>query len=112
MGILGVLLAFGAGRGCEAVRGAGTCGGFGLVALIAILGLMVVLGAIMLKAFGLGDPVSTSFLAVGLLAVIAMLFLLRWIDSVWMLLVVPVISLVTYALSWWVTETFIEPAEG
>ena len=49
----------------------------------------VLLGAALLKAFGVADPTSTSFLGVGLVAVLALLFFLSALDSVWMLLVLP-----------------------
>ncbi len=108
VGLVGVLLSFGASRGCEAVRGVGSCGGSGLFALLAVLAIEVVLGAVLLKAWGIVDPASTSFLGVGLVAVLALLFFLRSLESVWMLLVIPVLTAITFLLSWWVTETFVE----
>jgi hypothetical protein len=41
-------------------------------------------------------------------AAMALLFFLSSLDSVWMLLVIPVLTGLTFLLSWWVTETFIE----
>ncbi len=108
MGLSGVVLAWVSAQGCEAVRGVGSCGGFGLFALIVILGIEVLLGAALLKAWRVVDPVSTSFLGVGLVAVIVMLFFLDSIESRWMLLVIPVLTALTYLGSWWVTETLIE----
>ena len=102
------VLSFGASRGCEAVRGVGTCGGTGLFALLAVLIIQVVLGSLLLKGAGVFDPTSTSFLAVGLVAVLALLFFLSSLESVWMLLVIPVLTAITFLLSWWVTETFVE----
>ncbi|MGH3125868.1 MAG: hypothetical protein ACRDND_33240, partial [Streptosporangiaceae bacterium] len=110
-GLAACLLAWLAARGCAAVRGVSTCGGFGLVALIAILGITVLIGSFLLRAWRVSDPTSTSFLAIGLVAVIAMLFFLDKIDSVWMVLVIPLLSAATFALSWWVTETFVEGAD-
>lgn len=112
VGLTGVVLAFLTGRGCEEVRGVGSCGGIGLVALLLILAIEVFLGAAMLKAWRVYDPVSTSFLGVGLLAVFVLLFLLNSLESVWMLLVIPLISALTFLLSWWVTETFVEDSSG
>jgi hypothetical protein len=40
--------------------------------------------------------------------VIAMLFFLDHIDAWWMVIVIPVISALTYLLSWWVTRTFVD----
>ncbi len=72
------------------------------------LALEVVLGAIVLKAFKLTDPVGTSFLGVGLVAVLVLLFLLGSLESPTMLVVIPLLTGLTFLASWWVTETFIE----
>lgn len=111
VGLVGVLLAFLAGRGCEAVRGVGSCGGIGLFALLLIVAIEVLIGAALLKAWRLYDPVSTSFLGVGLVAVFALLFLLSSLDSVWMVVVIPVVSAITFLISWWVTTSFIEGSD-
>ncbi|MEO5653681.1 MAG: hypothetical protein ABIN79_08835 [Marmoricola sp.] len=108
VGLISVCLIILALRGCEAVRGVGSCGGFGVLALLAILGIEVLLGAAMLKAWSFTDPLSTSFLAVGVVAVLAMLFFLDSIDSVWMFLVIPVLTALAYVLSWWIARTFID----
>jgi hypothetical protein len=108
VGLVGVVLSFGASQGCESVRGVGSCGGIGLFALLAVLAIQVVLGAALLKAWRLTDPTSTSFLGVGLVAVMALLFFLSELDSVWMLLVLPVLTAITFLVSWWVTETFVQ----
>ena len=50
----------------------------------------------------------SNFVRVGLVAVLAMLFFLESIDSVWMFLVLPALTAATFLLSWWVTETFVE----
>ena len=99
-----------AGRGCEVIRGVGSCGGIGLLALLVILVLEILLGAALLKAWRLTDPTSTSFLGVGLAAVFVMLFLLTSLESLWMFLVIPLLSVVTFLVSWLVTETFVETA--
>ena len=108
-GLAAVLLALGASRGCEAVRDTSSCGGAGgLLALIAILALEVAIGATLLKAWQIADPASTSFLGVGIVATIAMLVFLDQLDSPWMLLVIPLMTAATFALSWWVTVSFID----
>ena len=112
VGLVGVVLSFGASQGCESVRGVGSCGGVGLFALLAVLVVEVLLGAALLRAFGVVDPTSTSFLGVGLVAVLALLFFLSALDSVWMLLVLPLLTAITFLLSWWVTETFVEQGAG
>jgi hypothetical protein len=108
-GLVWAALGYVSQQGCEAVRGVGSCGGtVGLVALVAIFVMMVLLGGYLLRTFGLPDATSTAFLGVGLVAVVAMLFFLESIDSVWMFLVVPALTAASFLLSWWVTETFVE----
>ena len=71
---------------------------------MTILILMILLGAMMLKVAKVSDPGSTSFLAVGLLGVIALLTLTDVIFSGWMFLLVPIICGTSYALSHWVDD--------
>lgn len=108
VGAVGVALTIGTGRGCEAVRGVGSCGGFGLFAMIVILAIQVILGAALLRAFRLPDSSSTSFLGVGLAAVVVLLFFLSALDSLWMFLVIPVLTAATMTFSWWLTSNFVE----
>jgi hypothetical protein len=103
-GLVTVLLALGAREGCQSVRGTESCGGgVGLLAIVAILVIEVLIAASLLKAWRISDPFSTSFLGVGLVTTIAMLFFLGQIDSPWMLLVIPALTAVMFALSWRVT---------
>jgi uncharacterized membrane protein len=98
---------YGALAGCEAVRGVSTCGGApGFFILVAILALMVLLGALLLKAFRVEASGSTSFLAVGLVTVVSMLLLLDVIYSPWMFVVIPLLGSVSYLLAHWVTTRF------
>ena len=108
VGLVGVALTSVAARGCEVIRGVGSCGGIGLLALLVILALEIMLGAVILKAWRLSDPTSTSFLGVGLAAVFVLLFLLSSLESVWMFLVIPLLTVATFVLSWLITETFAE----
>jgi len=108
VGLVIVAVTFLSSRGCELVRGVDTCGDAGLPLLIAIMALGVLLGAVLLKAWQVSDPLSSSFLAVGLVAVVAMLFLLPSIDEWWMVIVIPALGALTYLLAWWVTYTFID----
>ncbi len=96
---------------CEIVKGTSSCGGPGFLLLVAIMIAMVLLGAVLLRAFGVPDPGSTSFLAVGLLAVVALLFLVDVLFNWWMIIVIPACAVATFALSHWVTTAFIEPAK-
>ncbi|MEZ0577737.1 hypothetical protein [Nocardioides sp. MH1] len=104
-----VLLTWLSLRGCEAVRGTATCtGGPGLLLLVATFVLSILLGSTLLKVFQIPDPGSSSFLAVGLVAVVALLFLIDALDHWSMIIVIPVLSVGAYLASVWVTKTFVE----
>ncbi len=99
-------------RGCEAVRGTANCsGGSGFLLLVATFVLCVLLGSTLLKVFSIPDPGSGSFLAVGLVAVAALLFLIDVLDHWSMIIVIPTISVAAYLASVWVTKTFVEPSD-
>ena len=108
VGLLAVGLTWLGLQGCELVRGTTSCGGVGLMMLLVILAAMVVLGAVMLKAWSIPDATSTSVLAVGLIAVVCLLLLMDVLTSTWLLLVIPLVGAVTYALSHAVTAKFVE----
>lgn len=108
IGLLAVLLTFASLKLCELVRGTDSCGGPGLLLLVATLVILTYVGGWLLRGFGIDDPGSTSFLAVGLLAVMAMLFFLDVIYNWWMVIVIPIVAMATYALSWWVTTRFVD----
>ncbi len=108
IGLFAVLLTFASLKLCELVRGTDSCGGPGLLLLVATLVILTYVGGWLLRAFGIDDPGSTSFLAVGLLAVMAMLFFLDVIYNWWMVIVIPIVAMATYALSWWVTTRFVD----
>jgi hypothetical protein len=98
-------------RTCEVVRGTSSCGGVGYPLLAAIAVVMVVVGALLLRFAHVPEPASTSFLAVGLTAVVALLFLVDSLLDRSMVVVIPVITAVTFAAAHWVTRTFVEPGE-
>lgn len=108
VGLLTVVLTYATNRACEGVRGVGSCGRFGLLALLLIVAMDVLVGAALLKAWRMSDPTSTAFLGVGLMAVFALLFLLDVLGSTWMLLVIPLVAAVAFLTSWWVTTSFVE----
>jgi hypothetical protein len=108
-GLFAVMGGFVAESGCDAISGSSGCGGgLGLLALVVILVLEVLVGARLLQLWRITDPYSTSFLGVGLVAMVAMLIFLEAIDSAWMLLVIPVLTALAFLLSWWVTVRFVE----
>lgn len=110
VGLGAVGLTWGSMRLCEVVRGTPSCGNPGFLVLLAILVLMALLGKVMLRSLGVRDPGSTSLLGIGLVAVLALLFPVEQLFHWWMAIVVPVVAVATFALSHWVTTTFVEPA--
>jgi len=115
VGGLAVLLAWLAGVGCEAVRGTSACGGGpGLLILLVVLAVLTWAGSLLLRVLGVPHAGSTSLLAVGILAVLVLVFLLGSLDEGWALVAVPVASAISYAASWWVTAAVSDddPAAG
>jgi hypothetical protein len=110
VGLMVVVLTAGGEQVCEAAQGTSSCGRAGYPLILAILIVAVLAGGALLQWSQVPDPRSTSFLGVGLLAVIALLFLIDALDSWWMLVVIPMVSLATYAGSHWVTTAIVEPA--
>jgi hypothetical protein len=106
VGAATVGLTWGSLQLCELVRGASSCGGTGLFVLLLILVAMVFFGAGLLRIFGVPEAVSTSFLAVGLLTVVVLVFLVDLLFNWWMIIVIPCVTLLTYTLSAWVTTSF------
>jgi hypothetical protein len=93
VGALGVLLVWLAGVGCEAVRGTSSCGGGpGLLVLLVVLGVLAWTGSLLLRVFVVPEAGSTSVLAVGILAVLVMVFLLGSLEEWWTALAVPVVA--------------------
>lgn len=111
VGLLAVALTYLGLRGCEAVQGTSSCGSPGFVLLLAIMIGLIVIGSSLLGAWRVPDAPSTSFLAVGLLAVVALLFLIEVIFSVWMILVIPLVSIATFCLSQWVTSLILDETD-
>ena len=108
VGLGGALLTYLSLRGCEAVRGTESCGGPGVLLLVAILAVMVLLGGVVLAAFRVSEPRGTSLLAVGVLAVVVLLVPQDALFSAWTFLVVPVAGAAAYALAHWVTHLHVE----
>lgn len=107
LGIVG--LTWASLRSCESVQGTSSCGDAGYPMLGLILVLMVVVGWLLLRQLRVTDPGSTSFLGVGLAAVVCLLVLVDHLMDRSMVVVVPVLTAATFAAAHWVTRTFIEP---
>jgi hypothetical protein len=103
VGAAGTALTYGSLRGCEMLRGTESCGGPGLLLLVAILALMVLAGALLLALLKVSTARGTSFLGVGLMAVVVLVALMEQLFSVWMFLAVPLICAVSYVAAHWVT---------
>ena len=112
VGLAGALLTYGGLQGCELARGTDSCGdGPGGLLLLAILVVMVLVGGALLAWLRVPDPRSTSFLGVGLTAVVAVVALLESLLSAWMFVVVPLVSASAYLLAWWVSSRFVEQVD-
>ena len=112
-GGLAVLLAWLAGVGCEAVRGTSACGGGpGLLILLVVLAVLTWAGSLLLRVLGVPHSGSTSLLAVGILAVLVLVFLLGSLDEGWAIVAVPVASTISYAASWRVTAAVSDDARA
>lgn len=108
IGGLAVLLSWLATSACDVVRGTSSCGGGpGLLILVAMLVLLAYAGGLLLRVFGVPDAGSTSILAVGMLAVLVLVFLLGSIDEWWIVLAIPVAAVIAYCASWWVTTAVV-----
>ena len=111
--LVGLLLVLMTGLGyriCDAAKGTSSCGGPGLILLVAILALGVYAGAFLLRLGHVPDAMSTSFLAVGVVSVVTLLFLVDSIDAWWMAIALPILGMASYALSHWVTAGLIPSA--
>ncbi len=106
IGGLAVLLSWVATSACDVVRGTPSCGGGpGLLILLALLVVLAYAGSLVLRVFGVPDAGSTSVLAVGILAVLVLVFLLGSIDEWWMVVAIPLTAAIGYCASWWVTAS-------
>ena len=108
VGLLAVLLAWLASVGCEAVRGTSACGGGpGFLILLLVLVALAMAGSWLLDRFGVPESGSTSLLAVGIMAMLVMVFLLGSLDAWWAAIAIPVTAVVGYTASWWVTHAVV-----
>lgn len=90
---------------CQEIQGTTACGTPGFFVLMAIVVMLVAVGGFLLAVLRVPDAMSTSFLAVAVLAVVALAFLIEVIFEWWMILVIPVLAGLLFAGSHWVTRT-------
>jgi len=108
VGLFLVLAVFAVERISQAVRGTSSLGGPGMLVLLGIFIVAVVGGAYVLQQFRIPSPGSISFLATGLVAVLAITFLTENMTTLWGGLVVLVLSVAAFVLSRWVTVNYID----
>ena len=111
VGLAVVGLTWAALQACRQVQGTPSCGTAGYPLLALVLALSVVVGSVLLRLALVPDPVSTSVLGVGLAAVILLLTLVGHLEQPAMVVVVPLISALTFAAAHWISRSATEPDE-
>ena len=90
LGMVGlVVLGF---LGCDALRGTPSCGGPGLLMLIAAVIGAVLAGRFLLAYGDVPDPGTVSFLAVTTVAIVVLAFLINLAFSPWMWVLLPLLA--------------------
>jgi hypothetical protein len=88
--------------GCDAWRDTPSCGGaVGYAMVLTVLVLAWIAGRLLLGFAAVPDALMVSFLGVGIAMITVLLFLIDDTFSVWMWLVMPVLTAVTFTLSAW-----------
>lgn len=82
----------------SAIRGASAGGGWGLLAVLVVLGVGVELGSRLLSAFGVQQARAVLTLSVLVMSVVVMLVFLDPVDGPWAWLIVPSLMIVTVPL--------------
>lgn len=88
--------------GCDAWRDSPSCGGgVGLTMVVAVLVIAWIVGRMLLGFAEVPDALMVSFLGIGVAMITVLLFLIDDTFSVWMWLVMPVLTAATFTLSAW-----------
>lgn len=103
-GLLTVGLVWLAERGCDGARGAASCGSLGLPLLLLIVVATIVAGVVLLRRLLVPNAGLTAFLGVCFMLLVVVGFLADRLSGVWSLLVVPVLSAVTFVIARYVTR--------
>jgi hypothetical protein len=91
--------------GCDASRGSPSCGGglgVGMLATVVLISWIV--GRLLLGFAAVADAAMASFLGVGLAMIVVLLFLVGETFSVWMWVVLPLLTAATFAGSVWLVH--------
>jgi hypothetical protein len=86
-------------RGCERFRDTSNCGAWGFPLLVLTVIVAVVLGALALSRLGVPHPRLVAFLGVGFMLLVVLAFLTEDLFTTWTLVVVPVLTAVTFLLA-------------
>lgn len=90
-------------QGCEALRGGASCGaGPGMTYLVVVFAATVVVGRLLLGLLKVDEPGMTSFLAVGITCLVAVLVFSGLFESALMLVLLPLMSAAAFAASAWI----------
>ncbi|GAA1931836.1 hypothetical protein [Nocardioides marmoribigeumensis] len=106
VGLLGVGLTIGSLKACDAITGTDSCGGPGLLVVLAVVIVMVMAGSALLRAFGVSEPGGLSFLGVAIFVAICLVFLLEQLLEPWMIVVGPALCALGYGTAHWVVNRF------
>ena len=98
--------------GCDVWRDTPSCGGgVGFGMLVAVFVISWIAGRLLLGFSGVPDGLLVSFLGVGLAMIVVMLFLIDETFSVWMWLVMPLLTAVTSAGAFWLVRASDQAAD-
>ncbi|MBO0842854.1 MAG: hypothetical protein J2O46_06690, partial [Nocardioides sp.] len=97
-----------AGRTSQWARGTSSLGGGGFFVLLLVVAVAVVLGGLLFKATKTSSAYTISFLGTATVAILSMLFLIRFFDSLIGIPIIVVLTAVTYTLAHWVTTKYID----
>jgi hypothetical protein len=86
-------------QGCDRVRGTPNCGAMGLPLLVLTVAVTIVLGALALSRLAMPHPRLVAFLGVMFMLLIVLAFLSNDLFSTWTLLVVPVLTAITFLVA-------------
>ncbi len=98
-GAVGTGLVWTGQRGCDAVRGRPTCGGYGLPLLIVIIAACLALGVFLLRAFGVEEAGVVAFFGVTLPLVVVLGLLIDYVFDGWMAVALPALVAASFVVS-------------